>query len=123
MFWNSINKYNSRSSEASKLIEELIQLAKDLNEEHRRGKELGLNSDKIDFYDALTSHETEKEVIGNKNLRAIAHELTKIVKENMTVDCDKKSSSRVNKRRSVKRLMKKYGYPPDLETIAINQVV
>ena len=105
------------------MIEELIQLAKDLNEEHRRGKELGLNSDKIDFYDSLTSYETEKEVIGNKNLRAIAHELTKIVKENMTVDCDKKSSSRVNKRRSVKRLMKKYGYPPDLETIAINQVV
>ena len=105
------------------MIEELIQLAKDLNEEHRRGKELGLNSDKIDFYDALTSYETEKEVIGNKNLRAIAHELTKIVKENMTVDCDKKSSSRVNKRRSVKRLLKKYGYPPDLETIAINQVV
>ncbi len=45
------------------------------------------------------------------------------MKENMTVDCDKKSSSRVNKRRSVKRLLKKYGYPSDLETIAINQVV
>lgn len=123
MLGQSIKKYNNRSIETSKIIEQLIQLAKDLNEEHRRGNELGLNSDEIAFYDALASHETAKEVMGDKNLRAIAHELTKIVKENMTVDWNKKASSRAKMRRSVKRLLKEYGYPPDLEAMAINQVV
>ncbi|OFM65461.1 DEAD/DEAH box helicase [Staphylococcus sp. HMSC068D07] len=123
MLEQSIKKYNNRSIETSKIIEQLIQLAKDLNEEHRRGNELGLNSDEIAFYDALASHETAKEVMGDKNLRAIAHELTKTVKENMTVDWNKKASSRAKMRRSVKRLLKEYGYPPDLETMAINQVV
>lgn len=123
MLGKSIEKYNNRSIETSKIIEQLIQLAKDLNEEHRRGNELGLNSDEIAFYDALASHETAKEVMGDKNLRAIAHELTKTVKENMTVDWNKKASSRAKMRRSVKRLLKEYGYPPDLETMAINQVV
>ena len=123
MLGQSIEKYNNRSIETSKIIEQLIQLAKDLNEEHRRGNELGLNSDEIAFYDALASHETAKEVMGDKNLRAIAHELTKTVKENMTVDWNKKASSRAKMRRSVKRLLKEYGYPPDLEAMAINQVV
>lgn len=123
MLGQSIKKYNNRSIETSKIIEQLIQLAKDLNEEHRRGNELGLNSDEIAFYDALASHETAKEVMGDKNLRAIAHELTKTVKENMTVDWNKKASSRAKMRRSVKRLLKEYGYPPDLEAMAINQVV
>lgn len=123
MLGKSIEKYNNRSIETSKIIEQLIQLAKDLNEEHRRGNELGLNSDEIAFYDALASHETAKEVMGDKNLRAIAHELTKTVKENMTVDWNKKASSRAKMRRSVKRLLKEYGYPPDLEAMAINQVV
>lgn len=123
MLGQSIEKYNNRSIETSKIIEQLIQLAKDLNEEHRKGNELGLNSDEIAFYDALASHETAKEVMGDKNLRAIAHELTKTVKENMTVDWNKKASSRAKMRRSVKRLLKEYGYPPDLEAMAINQVV
>ena len=65
------------------MIEELIQLAKDIKQEQQRGKELGLNSDEIAFYDALASHETAKEAMGDKELRAIAHELTKTVKENM----------------------------------------
>ena len=123
MLGNSIEKYNNRSIEASKVIEELIQLAKDLNEEQQRGNELGLTADEIAFYDALASHATAKEVMGDKNLRAIAHELTKTVKENMTVDWNKKASSRANMRRSVKRLLKKYGYPPDLERMATNRVV
>ncbi len=83
MLGNSINKYNSRSIETSKVIEELIQLAKDIKQEQQRGNELGLNSDEIAFYDALASHETAKEAMGDKELRAIAHELTKTVKENM----------------------------------------
>ena len=63
------------------MIEELVQLAKDIKQEQQRGNELGLNSDEIAFYDALASHETAKEAMGDKELRAIAHELTKTVKE------------------------------------------
>lgn len=115
MLGNSINKYNSRSIETSKVIEELIQLAKDIKQEQQRGNELGLNSDEIAFYDALASHETAKEAMGDKELRAIAHELTKTVKENMGVDWSKRDSAKAKMRVAVRRLLKKYGYPPDLQ--------
>ncbi|MCI2869168.1 type I restriction endonuclease subunit R [Staphylococcus hominis] len=123
MLGNSINKYNSRSIETSKVIEELIQLAKDIKQEQQRGKELGLNSDEIAFYDALASHETAKEAMGDKELRAIAHELTKTVKENMGVDWSKRDSAKAKMRVAVRRLLKKYGYPPDLQKMAVEQVV
>ena len=123
MLGNSINKYNSRSIETSKVIEELIQLAKDIKQEQQRGNELGLNSDEIAFYDALASHETAKEAMGDKELRAIAHELTKTVKENMGVDWSKRDSAKAKMRVAVRRLLKKYGYPPDLQKMAVEQVV
>ena len=66
MLGNSINKYNSRSIEISKVIEELIQLAKDIKQEQHRGNELGLNSDEIAFYDVLVSHETAKKAMEDK---------------------------------------------------------
>ena len=123
MLGNSINQYNSRSIEASKVIEELNQLAKDIKQEQQRGSELGLNSDEIAFYDALASHETAKEAMGDKELRAIAHELTKTVKENMGVDWSKRDSAKAKMRVAVRRLLKKYGYPPDLQKMAVEQVV
>ena len=123
MLGNSINKYNSRSIETSKVIEELIQLAKDIKQEQQRGKELGLNSDEIAFYDALVSHETAKKAMEDKELRAIAHELTKAVKENMGVDWSKRDSAKAKMRVAVRRLLKKYGYPPDLQKMAVEQVV
>lgn len=123
MLGNSINKYNSRSIETSKVIEELIQLAKDIKQEQQRGKELVLNSYKITFYDALVSHETAKKAMEDKELRAIAHELTKTVKENMGVDWSKRDSAKAKMRVAVRRLLKKYGYPPDLQKMAVEQVV
>ena len=123
MLGNSINKYNSRSIETSKVIEELIQLAKDIKQEQQRGNELGLNSDEIAFYDALVSHETAKKAMEDKELRAIAHELTKTVKENMGVDWSKRDSAKAKMHVAVRRLLKKYGYPPDLQKMAVGQVV
>jgi len=123
MLGNSINKYNSRSIETSKVIEELIQLAKDIKQEQQRGNELGLNSDEIAFYDALVSHETAKKAMEDKELRAIAHELTKTVKENMSVDWSKRDSAKAKMRVAVRRLLKKYGYPPDLQKMAVEQIV
>lgn len=123
MLSKSIQKYNNRSIEASKVIEELIQMAKEINQEKERGKELGLSTEEIAFYDALASHETAKEAMGDKELRAIAHELTKTVKNNMSVDWSKRESAKAKMRVQVRRLLKKYGYPPDLQKMAVEQVV
>ncbi|HGO3709496.1 TPA: type I restriction endonuclease subunit R [Staphylococcus aureus] len=123
MLSKSIQKYNNRSIEASKVIEELIQMAKEINQEKERGKELGLSTEEIAFYDALASHETAKEAMDDKELRAIAHELTKTVKNNMSVDWSKRESAKAKMRVQVRRLLKKYGYPPDLQKMAVEQVV
>lgn len=123
MLGKSIQKYNNRSIEASKVIEELIQMAKEINQEQQRGKDLGLSTEEIAFYDALASHETAKEALGDKELRAIAHELTKTVKDNMSVDWSKRDSAKAKMRVQVRRLLKKYGYPPDLQKMAVEQVV
>ena len=74
MLSKSIQKYNNRSIEASKVIEELIQMAKEIKQEQKRGNDLGLITEEIAFYDALASHEAAKEAMGYKELRAIAHE-------------------------------------------------
>lgn len=123
MLDNSIQHYNNRTIEASKVIEELIEMAKEINEEQQRGNDLGLTADEIAFYDALASHQTAKEIMGDKELRAIAHELTKTVKANMSIDWSTRKTARAKMRVVVKRLLKKYGYPPDLQEIAKKQVV
>ncbi|URM31591.1 type I restriction endonuclease subunit R [Cytobacillus firmus] len=119
----AIQKYNKRTIETSKVIEELIELAKEVNEAYQRGEESGLSQDEIAFYDALSSHETAKEVMGDDTLKAIAHELTKAIKDNMSIDWNLRSSARAKMRITVRRLLKKYGYPPDLQKFAVETVV
>lgn len=119
----SINKYNKRTIETSKVIEELIDMAKEMNDAMKRGEDLGLSKDEIAFYDALADHETAKEVLGDDELKAIAHELTKTIKENMSVDWNVKDSTRAQMRVAVRRLLKKYGYPPDLQKMAVERIV
>lgn len=123
MLDDSINKYNKRTIETSKVIEELIDMAKEMNQAMKRGENLGLSRDEIAFYDALADHETAKEVLGDDELKAIAHELTKTIKENMSVDWNVKESTRAQMRVSVRRLLKKYGYPPDLQKMAVDRIV
>ena len=123
MLDSSIQKYNNRSIQASKVIEELIQLAKDMQKEQEKGKELGLSTEEIAFYDALASHETAKKVMEDKELRVIAHELTKTVRQNMSIDWYKRENAKAKMRAAVKRLLRKYGYPPDLEKEAVKHVV
>ena len=98
-------------------------MAKEIKQEKKRGNDLGLSTEGIAFYDELASHETAKEAMGDKELRAIAHELTKTVKDNMSVDWSKRDSAKAKMRVQVRRLLKKYGYPPDLQKIAVEQVV
>ena len=120
---NAINKYNKRTIEASKVIEELIELAKEINRAYKRGEESNLSDEEIAFYDALASNESAKEIMGDEKLYAIAHELTKVVKANSGVDWNLRESARAKMRVAVKRLLKKHGYPPDLQSTAVETVV
>jgi len=123
MLEQTLRKYQNRSIEAAQVIEELIQLAKDIKQAQGRGEELGLNEDEVAFYDALAQNESAVDVLGNDALKVIAVELVKTVRANVTVDWTIKETVRANLRRLVRRTLKKYGYPPDLEEAAVQAVL
>ncbi|PEO42212.1 DEAD/DEAH box helicase [Bacillus pseudomycoides] len=123
MLQNSLNKYNKRTIETSKVIEELIELAKEMDAAYKRGEQTGMIKEEVAFYDALASHETAEQVLGDDTLKNIAHELTKSIKENMSIDWNLRESARAKMRITIKRLLKKYGYPPDLQKNAIEIVL
>lgn len=123
MLSNALNKYNKRTIETSKVIEELIELAKEMDEAFKRGDQNGLSKEEIAFYDALASHETAEQVLGDDTLKIIAHELTKSIKDNMSIDWNLRDSARARMRIIVKRLLKKYGYPPEISKQAIDTVL
>ncbi|WP_418038774.1 type I restriction endonuclease subunit R [Paenibacillus xylanilyticus] len=123
MLEESIRKYNNRTIETTQIIEELIQMAKDINREVQRGEELGMIAEELAFYDALASNHSAKELMGDLMLKQIAHELTQAIKNNITVDWTLRQNVRAQMKVTVKRLLKKYGYPPDLEQLAIDMVL
>lgn len=123
MLENALNKYNKRAIETSKVIEELIELAREMDAAHKRGEAAGLIKEEVAFYDALASHETAEQVLGDETLKLIAHELTKSIKENMSIDWNLRESARAKMRITVKRLLKKYGYPPDVQKAAVDTVI
>lgn len=123
MLAGALNKYNKRAIETSKVIEELIALAKEVDSAYKRGEQAGLIKEEIAFYDALASHETAEQVLGDDTLKLIAHELTKSIKENMSIDWNLRESARAKMRVTVRRLLKKYGYPPDLQKDAVETVI
>jgi len=88
-----------------------------------RGEEAGLSDEEVAFYDALAENESARQLMGEPALRVIAHELVTIIKGNMTVDWMHRDSARANIRRLVKRLLRKYGYPPDLQDAAVQNVL
>jgi type I restriction enzyme, R subunit len=105
------------------MINELIAIAKDLQEARKRGEELGLSDDETAFYDALAQNNSAVEVMGDKQLRVIAQELLAQLKANASVDWQKRESARASMRILVKRILKKYGYPPDLADDAVKIVI
>ncbi|MFB7350809.1 type I restriction endonuclease subunit R [Bacillus thuringiensis] len=123
MLQNSLNKYNKRTIETSKVIEELIELAKEMDAAYKRGEQTGMVREEVAFYDALASHQTAEQVLGDDTLKIIAYELTKSIKENMSIDWNLRESARAKMRITIKRLLKKYGYPPDLQKNAIEIVL
>jgi len=123
MLENAIKKYQNNLLTTAQVIEELVKLAKDIREADRRGEALNLGEDELAFYDALANNESAKEVLGDKQLAAIAIEVFRSVKGNATIDWTLKENVRARLRRDVKRILNRYGYPPDQQLIATENVL
>ena len=109
---NVIKRYQNRSIETAQVMEELIAMAKKFKEAADRGAELGLNDDELAFYDALANNEASVRELGDETLKKIAHELTEALRKNVSVDWAKRDSVRASLRLMVKRILRKYKYPP-----------
>lgn len=123
MLQKSIDEYNQRGITSEIVIRKLIDMAKKINAEQEKGKDLGLSQEEIAFYDALADHKKAVEVLGEKKLHLIAQELVKLVKEEAGVDWEKRRNIQAKMRVAVKHLLRKYGYPPDIAPEAVNTVV
>jgi type I restriction enzyme R subunit len=123
MLEQTIRRYQNRAIEAAQVIEELIGLAKDMRAANARGEELGLTEDEKAFYDALETNDSAVKVLGDKTLCTIARELVKSVRENVTIDWTVRENVRAQLRVIVKRILRKYGYPPDKQEKATQTVL
>ncbi|MEX3809020.1 type I restriction endonuclease subunit R [Paraburkholderia sp. BR13439] len=118
-----ITRYQNRSIETAQVIEELIEMAKKFREAANRGEELGLTDDELRFYDALANNEASVRLLGDETLKKIAHELTENLRKSVSVDWEKRESVRAKLRLMVKRILRKYKYPPDQQDEAVQTVL
>ncbi len=118
----AIARYHSNAVTTAEVLQELIGLARDIRAAHRRGEEEGLSREEVAFYDALAQNESAVEVMGNEQLRAIALELLNGLKRNASVDWQHRHPARARMRVLVKRILRKHGYPPDLQDTAIQSL-
>jgi type I restriction enzyme, R subunit len=123
MLEQTILRYQNRAIEAAQVIEELIQLAKEMREASARGDALGLSEDELAFYDALETNDSAVKVLGDDTLRAIARELVETVRKNVTIDWTLRENVRAQLRVLVKRILRKHGYPPDKQEKATQTVL
>lgn len=123
MLANVIKRYQNRAIETAQVIEELIEMAKKFRAAATRGDELGLTDDEIRFYDALADNESAVRELSDETLKKIAHELTENLRQNLTVDWSARESVRAKLRLMVKRILRKYKYPPDMQEDAVTLVL
>ncbi len=119
----TLNAYHNRAIATQEVIEELIKLAKELDAADKRGEELGLTDDEVAFYDALAANASAVQAMGNDKLKVIAGELIRQVRKSVTIDWTLRESARAKIRVMVKRILNKYGYPPDLQEEAVKTVL
>ena len=123
MLADVIRRYQNRSIETAQVMEELIAMAKKFREAANRGEALGLREDEVKFYDALANNESAVRELQDETLKKIAQELTQSLRENLTVDWSERESVRAKLRLMVKRILKKYKYPPDQAEVAVELVL
>lgn len=120
---DAIARYHTNAISTVEVLQELIAMARDLRAARDRGEDEGLSPEEIAFYDALADNESAVQVLGNDQLKIIAHELLKGLRANVTVDWAHRDSARARLRVLVKRILRKFGYPPDLEDAAVQGVL
>lgn len=119
----AIGRYQSRSIETAQVIEELLDLARQMREAQARGEALNLTEDEIAFYDALEVNDSAVKILGDEQLRDIARDIAETVRRNATIDWHLREQARANLRRMVKRVLRKHGYPPDKQETASRTVI
>ena len=119
----TLNAYHNRAIATQDVIEELIKLAKEMDAATKRGEDLGLNDDEVAFYDALAANESAVKAMGDDKLKVIAAELISQLRKSVTIDWTLRESARARIRVMVKRILNKYGYPPDLQDAAVQTVL
>lgn len=119
----AVDRYHANAITTAEMLQELIQLAKDIREARLRGEESGLSDEEIAFYDALAENESAVQVMGDDKLKVIAYELLTSLRANVTVDWAHSENTRARMRVLVKRILRKYGYPPDLQDKAVQTVL
>ncbi len=123
MLEKTIRKYQNRAIEMAQVIEELIELAKEMRNSQQRGDDLGMTDDEVAFYDALEVNDSAVKVLGDETLKTIAHELVEAVRRSVTIDWTVRENARAQIRVIVKRILRKYGYPPDKQEKATQTVL
>ncbi len=119
----AIIKYQNRTIEAAQILEELLELARKIQKAQNRGEDLGLNDNEVAFYDALTTNKSAVEFMGDETLKKIAKELVQEVRKSATIDFTVKASVQARMRVIIKRLLKKYKYPPDQQPEAVRLIM
>ena len=119
----SIGRYQSRAIETAQVIEELIALAGEMRQAEQRGEQLGLTDDEVAFYDALEVNDSAVAVLGDETLRIIAQELVRAVQGSVTIDWTVRENVRAQMRVIIKRILRRYGYPPDKQARATELVL
>jgi type I restriction enzyme R subunit len=123
MLDKTIKRYTNKSVEAAQVIEELIELARKVRAEKSRAKLQDMNDDELAFYDALGVNDSAVQVLGNETLRKIALELTQMIRKSVTIDWTQRESVQAEIRLRVKKILRKYGYPPDKRERATQTVL
>lgn len=123
MLEEAIHNYQNRSIDSAQVIEELIELAKKIKIENTRGATTGLTDDELAFYDALADNESALKILGDKKLQDLSRELVRTMKKNRAIDWTLRESIQAEMRSQVKRLLRKYGYPPDKQQKAMETVM
>ena len=119
----TLNAYHNRAIATQEVIEELIKLAQEMNAATRRGEDLGLTNDEVAFYDALASNASAIQAMGDDKLKLIAAELITKVRQSVTIDWTLRESARARIKVIVKRILNRYGYPPDMQEEAVKTVL
>ena len=119
----AIARYHSNAISTVEVLQELVNLARELRASRERGEDVDLSDDEIAFYDALAENQSAVEIMGDDSLKVIAHELLMKLQQNISIDWAQRDSARARMRVLVKRILRRHGYPPDLQSEAVQTVL